>query len=276
METIQKAQAPRQSISTALAFALIPLSGLATEIYVPSLPDMAEKLHSTPAAAQLTLAIFLVSYGICQLVVGSVLDSYGRYRPCLFSLLLFSIASFVIANTQNIHLIYAMRAVHGITTATIAVSKRAYFVDVFSGEKLKHYTSLFSIIWSSAPIIAPFIGGYLQAAFGWQSNFYFLGFFAVLMLLLELLFSSESLPVFQPFHLPSIGRTYLSMVRSKDFSAGVVVLALCYSTLLLYGMAGPFLIERVLHYPATMTGNCSLISGIAVLAGVLSFSAQNN
>jgi hypothetical protein len=38
-------------------------------------------------------------------------------------------------------------------------------------------------------------------------------------------------------------------------------------------MAGPFLIERVLHYPATMTGNCSLISGIAVLAGGLASKA---
>jgi MFS family permease len=269
MEIMKKAQASRQSFSTVLAFALIPLSGLATDIYIPSLPDMAEKLHTTPAAVQLTLAIFLVSYGACQLVIGSVLDSYGRYRPNLLSLLLFSIASFVIATVQNIQLIYAMRVVQGITVATIVVSKRAYFVDLFSGEKLKHYTSLFSIIWSSAPIIAPFIGGFLQASFGWQSNFYFLGCFALVMLLLELVFSGESLTNFQPFHLPSITRVYWSMIKTRDFTAGVLILGLCFSMLLLYGMASPFLIERVLHYPAMMTGNCSLVSGLAVLAGGL-------
>ncbi len=269
METMRKVQASRQSLSTLLAFALIPLSGLATDIYIPSLPDMAEKLHCSPAAAQLTLAIFLVSYGACQLFIGSILDSYGRYRPSLVSLLLFSVASFIIAATKNISLIYTMRVVQGFTVATIVVSKRAYFVDLFSGEKLKHYTSLFSIIWSAAPIIAPFIGGFLQASFGWQSNFYFLGCFALVMFLLELAFSGESLSVFQPFHLPSITKTYLSMVKARDFSTGVLILGLCFSMLLLYGMASPFLIERILHYPAMMTGNCSLVSGIAVLAGGL-------
>lgn len=255
--------------STILAFALIPLSGFALDIYIPSLPDMAIKLNTTPEAIQLTVSIYLITYGICQLIIGGLLDSYGRYLPSLAGLLFFSLASFAIANTYSLQVIYLMRGIQGIMVAVIVVSKRASFSDLYSGDKLKHYTSLFSIIWSSAPIIAPFIGGYLQTHFGWQSNFYFLGYFSLILFALELVISGETLTIKDPFHISNIARVYLSMVKTKDFILAMAVLALSYSMMLVYGMASPFLIENVLNYPATTTGNASLVSGVAVLAGGL-------
>ncbi|RZL43268.1 MAG: MFS transporter, partial [Pedobacter sp.] len=143
-----------QGAATILAFALIPLSGFATDVYIPSLPTMAKQLQVTDLQVQLTLGMFLISYGVAQLFVGSLLDSFGRYKIGLLSLFIFALASVVIANTANIYLIYTMRIVHGITVGAIVVSKRAFFVDVFSGDKLKNYLSMFSIIWATAPIIA--------------------------------------------------------------------------------------------------------------------------
>jgi DHA1 family bicyclomycin/chloramphenicol resistance-like MFS transporter len=51
-----------KTASTILAFALIPLSGFALDIYIPSLPDMAVKLNTSSAAIQLTISIYLISY----------------------------------------------------------------------------------------------------------------------------------------------------------------------------------------------------------------------
>src|ERR1700722_3036465 len=172
MRTIQD---KNLKISTILSFALIPLTGFATDVYLPSLPSMASELPVSGAAVQLSIVLFMVSGGISQLFVGSLLDSFGRRRPGVLSMLVFALASFVSAGSHNIYMIYAMRVVQGVTVAFIVVSKRAFFVDMYSGEKLKHYTSLFSIVWATAPIIAPFVGGYLQTSFGWGSNFYFLG-----------------------------------------------------------------------------------------------------
>ena len=255
--------------STILGFALIPLSGFALDVYIPSLPDMASKLHAAPSAIQLTISIYLISYGICQLFIGSLLDSFGRYLPSIAGLFFFSMASFAIARSESLEVIYLMRALQGIMVATIVVSKRALFIDLYSGDKLKHYTSLFSVIWSSAPIIAPFIGGYLQFHLGWQSNFYFLGCFGLLLLALELIVSGESIKQKHPFNLKQIAGTYGLMIKTKDFTVGMVVLALTYAMMLVYGMTSPFLIEKLMHYPATVTGNASLISGVSVLAGGL-------
>jgi DHA1 family bicyclomycin/chloramphenicol resistance-like MFS transporter len=258
-----------KTIGTILAFCLIPITGLALDIYIPSLPDMSAKLGATPAAVQLSVSIFLATYGIGQLLVGGVLDSYGRFWPNIISLAGFSVASFIIANTDSLQIIYYMRALQGLMSATIVVSKRSFFFDLFSGEKLKHYTSLFSVIWSAAPIIAPFAGGYLQTHFGWQSNFYFLGCFGLVFLLLELIFSGETIASTVPFRLKTIGTAYKSMLSTWDFMAGLLILGLSYGVLMIYNMSSPFLIEKVMHYPATVTGNCAMISGLSMLGGSL-------
>ena len=87
----------RIRLNTYVALSLIPLSGFAMDVFIPSLPDMAVQLHTTPAAIQLTLSLFIISYGVSQLIVGGLLDSYGRYWPTLMSMLVFSAASFAIA-----------------------------------------------------------------------------------------------------------------------------------------------------------------------------------
>ncbi len=254
-------------IPTLLSFALIPLSGFATDIYIPSLPAMAADLRVNQAGVQLSLVLFMVSSGVSQLFVGSLLDSFGRFRLGLLALFVFAAASFVIAASHDIGLIYVMRIVQGTTVAMIVVGKRAFFVDTYSGEQLKHYTSLFSIIWATAPIVAPFLGGYLQTSFGWRSNFYFLGSLTVIIGVLELKFGGESLKQFQQFRLRPIVDVYLATIRTVDFSLGLVIIALCYSMLVVYGMASPFIIEHVFHYSPVVTGYCSLLSGVSLMSG---------
>jgi len=256
-----------KGISTVLAFALLPLSGFATDIYIPSLPTMATTMQVSSLQVQLTLSLFLISYGISQLFIGSVLDSFGRYKLSLICLLIFAAASIVIANTHNIYLIYLMRIIHGFTVGTIIVGKRAFFVDIFEGDKLKHYLSLFSIIWSTGPIVAPFLGGYLQTVFGWESNFYFLAGLALILALLEFIYSGESLSRFSKFSLKNIGNVYLKMIKTPSFSLGIVMLGLAYSMVMIYNMTGPFIIEHHLHFSPVIAGYSSLILGFAWMVG---------
>jgi MFS family permease len=256
-----------QSIANLLAFALIPLSGFATDIYIPSLPTMAAQLHVSSIQVQFTLTLFLISYGVTQLFIGSLLDSFGRYKISIYCLGLFIVASLIIATTGNIYVIYLMRIIHGITVGGVVVSKRAYFIDLFSGDKLKHYLSLFSIIWSTGPIIAPFIGGYLQTGFGWQSNFYFLAGFATVLLILELVFSGETLQDFAAFNVKRIAGVYTDMIKTVSFTLGILMIGLAYCMVMIYNMTGPFIIEHQLHLSPVIAGYSSLILGLAWMTG---------
>jgi multidrug resistance protein len=245
----------------------MPLSGFATDIYLPSLPSMAASMHVSSYQVQMTLSIFLISYGVAQLFIGSVLDSFGRFRLSLVSLLIFALASLVIATTQNIYLVYGMRVVHGLSVSAIVVSKRAYFIDLYTGDRLKHYLSLFTIIWSTGPIMAPFIGGYLEQAFGWQSNFYFLAIFAIVLLVLEWIFSGETLSYFTPFRIQRITVVYIRMIRTVPFMLGLLLCGLAYGMVMMYNMTGPFIIEHTLQLSPVVAGYGSLILGLAWMAG---------
>lgn len=254
-------------IATILAFAVIPMSGLATDIYLPSMPSMATELQQPESNIQLTLSIFLISYGLTQFFAGSIVDSFGRYRISMLALGLF-VASFLItATTHNIFVIYAMRVLQGILSGFAVVAKRAFFVDVYEGEERKHYLSIMTIVWSVGPIIAPFIGGYLQKSFGWQSNFYVLAGYSLLLLLLEFIFSGETLKKRNPFHPEFLIKEYNAMFKAKDFFYGMIMCGLSYSMIMFFNLCGSFIIEHKMGYSEVVAGYVSLILGFAWMTG---------
>lgn len=265
-----------QSIATWLAFALLPLSGFATDIYIPSLPNMAGELHTTNIAVQMTLTLFLIGYGVSQLFIGGLIDSFGRYTISIFCLVVFGLANLVIATTHSVLVIDIMRLIHGLTVAGVVVAKRAYFIDIFTGDKLKHYLSLFSIVWSTGPIVAPFIGGYLESAFGWKSNFYFLAGFAFILAAFDIAFGGETIKYVAKFRLKQIANTYLEMFRTTTFTLGLMLTGLSYCIIMMFNLTGPFIIEHNMHLSPVVAGYSSLILGVAWLTGGMLGKAMIN
>lgn len=254
-------------IATILAFAMIPMSGLATDIYLPSMPSMAKDLHLPESSIQLTLSLFLISYGLTQFVAGSIVDSFGRYKITLISLVLFVISFMITASTENIWVVYAMRILQGILSGFAVVAKRAFFVDVYEGEERKHYLSIMTIVWSVGPIIAPFIGGYLQKIFGWQSNFYVLAGYSLLLIIFEFLFSGETLKVRKNLSINLLVKEYDTMFKAKDFFYGMLMCGLSYSMIMFFNLCGSFIIEHKMGYSEVVAGYVSLILGFAWMLG---------
>ena len=44
-----------------VTYAIVPISGFGTDIYLPSMPPMASEFHTSQNAIQITLSIFLIS-----------------------------------------------------------------------------------------------------------------------------------------------------------------------------------------------------------------------
>ncbi|MYZ59580.1 MFS transporter [Elizabethkingia anophelis] len=256
-----------QFIATILAFAVIPMSGLATDIYLPSMPSMAEDLHLPEARIQLTLTFYLISYGISQFFSGALVDAFGRYKISIMALVLFVVSFWITGHTQNIYVIYLMRIVQGILSGLVVVSKRAFFVDVYDGEERKHYLSIMTIVWSLGPIIAPFIGGYLQKSFGWQSNFTVLAVYSLIILILELIFSGETIKNKNPFHIGFLWNEFKTMLGTLDFFFGMLMCGVSYALIMFYNLCGPFIIEHKLGYSSVTTGYLSLLMGLAWMSG---------
>src|SRR5579872_1147223 len=76
-----------------LSFFIIPISGLAIDIYVPSLPSVMHYFNVDAALTQLSITIYMVGLGISQLFAGAISDSFGRKKPFLIAMFIFIIAT---------------------------------------------------------------------------------------------------------------------------------------------------------------------------------------
>jgi len=241
---LREASKKRIQLVTFMAFVAVPLSGFVTDIYLPSFPAMAKEMMVPEKSIQMTLTVYLLSYGITQLFVGGIVDSIGRYYPKLLALLLLMLTSVLIPMSNTMMLILLLRAVQGIAVSLLVVSVRAIFVDLYDLEKAKGYLSSFTVIWSLGPIIAPFLGGYLEKIFSWHANFYFLAVYAGILLVFEWFFSGESIPEKKKYKLSENIELYRMMLQNRGFVLGILVLGLSYSIVLVFNITGPFIIEN--------------------------------
>lgn len=264
---LRQASAQRIKLVTFMAFISMPLSGFVTDIYLPSFPAMAKSLHVHERDIQLTLTSYLLSYGISQLIIGNILDSIGRYRPKVLALMLLILSSLLIAHTDSVFFICLLRVVQGVAISILVVATRALFVDLYAGERLKNYLSYFTIVWSCGPILAPFLGGYLEKIFNWQANFYFLTFYASGLLLFEVLYSGESIAEKKKINLRDNLNLYKMMLQNKRFILGILVLGFSYSIVMLFNITGPFIIENTFHFSSVTIGYCTLILGFSWMIG---------
>ncbi|ULT26948.1 MFS transporter [Sphingobacterium sp. E70] len=264
---LKEASSQRIRLVTFMAFVSMPLSGFVTDIYLPSFPAMAKSLLVHERDIQLTLTSYLLSYGISQLFIGNILDSIGRYRPKLLALTFLILSSLLITHTHSVLLICLLRVVQGVAISILVVATRALFVDLYAGDRLKNYLSYFTIVWSCGPILAPFLGGYLEKLFDWQANFYFLAFYAAALLLFEVLYSGESIAEKKKINLRDNLNLYKMMLQNKLFILGILVLGFSYSIVMLFNMTGPFIIENTFHFSSVTIGYCTLILGFSWMIG---------
>src|SRR5579862_3204783 len=70
-------------LQVAVLAALAAMGTLATNILLPSLPQMAASLGVSSAAVTSAITVFLAVFGIGQLAVGPISDRFGRRWPVL-------------------------------------------------------------------------------------------------------------------------------------------------------------------------------------------------
>ncbi|MGX9392684.1 multidrug effflux MFS transporter [Nitrobacteraceae bacterium UC4446_H13] len=172
---------PRASVVQVAVLAALASTGtLATNILLPSLPQMGRSLHVSTATVTSSITVFLAAFAIGQLVVGPLSDRYGRFLPVVVGFIVFIAGSIWCGLATDMPNLLFGRVVQALGACATSVLSRAIARDLFSGEALARALALIMIAMAAAPGFSPLLGGALDHYFGWRSEFAFVGIFSAL------------------------------------------------------------------------------------------------
>jgi DHA1 family bicyclomycin/chloramphenicol resistance-like MFS transporter len=163
------------------------IGAISIDIYLPSLPEVAADLHTSDAAAQLTITATLVGGGIGQLLIGPLSDLYGRRVPVLIGLLVHVAASVGIALSQSIAPLIVLRVLMGVANASAGTVATAVIRDLYQGSQAARLLSQLMLVIGVAPLFAPSAGTWLaHVGGGWRFVFWVLAAMGAALWLLVL------------------------------------------------------------------------------------------
>lgn len=250
-------------------FLSIPISGASIDLYAPSLPTIGEHFGVSSTLAQLTITIYLVGFGLSQLISGSLSDSFGRRGIAFAGCAAFLAASGVSALAPSYTVLLLARLLQGVGVGFLTVPLRAAMLDVYKGKEFYKMTNYITICWSLGPIVAPALGGRLQEASGWRANFVFLAAYG-LAILWALWRAPETLPKTanrQEFTIRRASANIALVLSNPDYIMGLLSLGLLYLSAVLFNVVGSFYIQRTLGYTAQTFGFIALSMGLLWLTG---------
>ena len=162
---------PNSLAMTGLLASLTALGPLATDIYVPSLPQIARVFGGSTASAQFTITGYLMGFAVGQIIYGPLSDKYGRRPVVLFGLALYIAATLACIFAASIDALVGARVVQALGAAAPIILSRAIVRDLYEGARAARQFAQMSMIIGVTPIGAPVLGGFLQSWYGWQASF---------------------------------------------------------------------------------------------------------
>ncbi|MDD2988809.1 MAG: multidrug effflux MFS transporter [Zoogloea sp.] len=265
----------------ALLAALATVGPFSIDTYLPALHAIGTELKATPLEVQQTLTAYMLPMGAMVLWHGAFSDAWGRKPVIVVSMLLFALASVVCVFAGSIEALLVGRALQGISAGAGMVVGRAVVRDLMEGPKAQRLMSHVSMAFAIGPAVAPILGGWIHAAFGWRAVFIFLALLGLALAALSAWRLQESHPpaARQPLHPGPLARRYRSVFSSPGFLLLSVAVSLNFNAFFIYVLSAPVFLMTHLGLSETefgwmfVPGVIGMMSGSALsarLAGRLS------
>lgn len=155
-------------IATLILIAGLP--ALSLNVFLPSLPLMAEHFGVPYPVMQLSVSLYLAATAVLQLVIGPVSDRFGRRPVMLVATAVFTLATLGALVAPSFGVFLVCRLMQAII-ATGFVLSRAVVRDMVPQDQAASMIGYVTMGMSIVPMIGPVIGGALDQVFGWQASF---------------------------------------------------------------------------------------------------------
>ena len=200
---------------------LLGLQPVATDLFLPVLPDLHAELGASMAQAQLTLSALLLAFGCSQLVWGPLSDRFGRRPILLWGMSTYFLAALASAMAPSIEFLLATRAVQGVAMGAGVMCARAIVRDLHGVAEGTRVMSKGQTGLGILACLCPMLGGLLTDWLGWRAPLMALAAFGALTLALLIARFKESIRQKNPCALQSdeLFKTWRAILGHPTFWA---------------------------------------------------------
>ena len=157
---------------------------LDTTVVNVSLPHIAGNLSASIDEVTWVLTSYLVANAIILPMTGWLSNYFGRKRLLLFSVVGFTLASFLCGIAPTLMALIAFRLLQGICGGALAPLSQAVLLEAFPPESRGKAMGFWGLGIVVAPVLGPVFGGWLTDSYSWRWVFYInlpVGIISVLM-----------------------------------------------------------------------------------------------
>lgn len=238
------------------------------DLYLPSLPQLAQFFDTTASMTQLTLTTAMIGLAVGQLLLGPMSDKFGRKKPLIISLLIYIISTILLIFSPNIETMIVLRAVQGLSSAGSVVISRAVATDLYRGREMTRFFGLLMTINGIAPIISPILGSLLLEYIGWKGVFFFLAIIGIVVLLF--CFRLKESLIIEKRLKGSVLSTFFTfgkIIKNRMFMSYVGIESFLLAAMFAYIAASPFILQSFYGLSAFTFSLCFGANGAALVMG---------
>jgi DHA1 family bicyclomycin/chloramphenicol resistance-like MFS transporter len=156
----------------ALMAMLVATVAFSIDAMLPALPEIGASL--SPANlnhAQLIITSFVLGMGVGTLFTGPLSDAYGRKPVMLGGAIVYVLACGLAWSAQSLEMMLIARVLMGLGAAGPRVVAMALVRDLYSGRDMARIMSFVMAVFALVPALAPTLGHFIIAGFGWRAIF---------------------------------------------------------------------------------------------------------
>ena len=256
---------------TLLLSMLTSMGPLSVDMYLASLPDMGRLLSAPMSQVQLTISFYLFGFAVAQVFYGALSDRHGRKPVLLIALGIYLVATLACALAASIETLIAARFVQAVGASGAIVLARAVVRDMFDGARMGRELARMAAIMALAPLVAPLVGGVLQTAFGWRSNFVVLFCYGALAEGMAWLLLPETLRNRAPEAVSpmSIIRSFRRFLSNRGFVIHLGIAICCMSGLFAWISTSAFILQDIYGLSALTFGTIFAVASAGYLLGTI-------
>ncbi|KAK4691127.1 hypothetical protein P7C71_g5809, partial [Lecanoromycetidae sp. Uapishka_2] len=158
-------------IMTAICMAAF-LAALDTTIITAALPTIAKDLKASDSGFAWLGSAYLIGNAASMSLWGKISDIFGRKPILIIANVVFMAGSLVSALAVSLNMLIAGRAVQGVGAGGLIVLANIVVSDIFSQRDRGLYLGLVGLVYSSASVIGPVIGGLFAEDVSWRWCFW--------------------------------------------------------------------------------------------------------